>query len=79
MGSKMSKIRIQLPVSNELDNFKEALDAMMEIYRTESKTDISDNLTGSTSTADIYNKIFEKRSRSVQRKLNIGVFRSRVS
>ena len=37
----MSKTRIQLPVSNELDNCKKALDAMMEIYRTESKMDIS--------------------------------------
>ena len=75
----MSITRIQLPVSNELDNCKKALDAMMEIYRNESKMDISSNLTGSTSTADIYNTIFEKCSRRVQRELNIDVLRNRVS
>jgi hypothetical protein len=41
--------------------------------------DISGNLTGSTSTADIYNSIFEKCSRTVQRELNIEVFWNRVS
>ena len=41
--------------------------------------DISGNLTGSTSTADIYNTIFEKCSRRVQRELNIDLFWNRVS
>ena len=68
-----------MPVSNELGNCKKALDAMMEIYRNESKMDITGNLTGSTSTADIYNTIFEKCSRRVQRDLNIDVLRNRVS
>ena len=41
--------------------------------------DISGDLTGSTSTADIYNSIFEKCSRRVQRELNIEVFWNKVS
>jgi len=41
--------------------------------------DISGNLTGSTSTADIYNSIFEKCSRRVQRELYIDMLRNRVS
>ena len=41
--------------------------------------DISGNLTGSTSTADVYNSIFEKYSRKVQRELNIEVFSNKVS
>ena len=41
--------------------------------------DISDNLTGSTSTAYIYNSIFEKCSRWVQLGLNIDVFWNKVS
>jgi len=36
--------------------------------------DISGDLTGSTSTADIYNSIFGKCSRRVQRELNIDMF-----
>ena len=41
--------------------------------------DISGNLTGSTSTADICNSIFEKCSRRVQREVNIDMLRNRVS
>jgi hypothetical protein len=41
--------------------------------------DISSDLTGSTSTADIYNSIFEKYSRRVQRELNIDVFWNKLS
>ena len=41
--------------------------------------DISGDLTGSTSTTDIYNSVFEKYSRRVQRELNIEVFRNKVS
>jgi len=75
----MSKTRTHLSVSNELDTCKKALEAMMEIYQNESIMDISGNLTGSTSTADIYNSIFEKCSRTVQRELDIEVFWNRVS
>ena len=41
--------------------------------------DISSDLTGSASTADIYNSIFEKYSRRVQRELNIDVFWNKLS
>ena len=41
--------------------------------------DISGDLTGSTSTTDIYNSIFEKCSRRVQRELNIDMIWNKVS